>query len=83
MDTAAKFRPEIIARFFEMGLMGVEVPEPLGGAEGSFFMAVLAIEELAKVDASAAIYVDVHNTLVNNCLLRWASDEQRARYFHG
>lgn len=81
MDTAAKFRPEIIARFFEMGLMGVEVPEPLGGAEGSFFMAVLAIEELAKVDASAAIYVDVHNTLVNNCLLRWASDEQRARYF--
>ncbi len=81
MDEAAKFRPEIIARFFEMGFMGIEVPEAWGGAAGSIFLATLAIEELARVDASAAIYVDVHNTLVNNALLRWASEEQKQRLF--
>ncbi len=81
MDEAAKFRPEIIAKFFELGLMGIEVPERFGGAGGSIFLATLAIEELARVDASAAIYVDVHNTLVNNALLRWGSEEQHARYF--
>ncbi len=81
MDEAGRFRPDLIARFFELGLMGIEVPESWGGAGGSFFLNVLAIEELARVDASAAIYVDVHNTLVNNCLLRWGSPEQRARYF--
>jgi alkylation response protein AidB-like acyl-CoA dehydrogenase len=81
MDEAAKFRPEIIRKFFEMGLMGIEVPEDLGGAGGSIFMATLAIEELARVDASAAIYVDVHNTLVNNALLRWGSDTQKRALF--
>ena len=81
MDEAAQFRPELIQRIFELGLMGIEVPEQYGGAGGSIFLAVLAIEELARVDASAAIYVDVHNTLVNNALLRWGSDEQQRRYF--
>ncbi len=81
MDEAASFRPEIIEKFFELGLMGVEIPEQYGGAGGSIFMATLAIEELARVDASAAIYVDVHNTLVNNALLRWASEEQKTRLF--
>jgi alkylation response protein AidB-like acyl-CoA dehydrogenase len=81
MDEAAKFRPDIIAKFFDLGLMGIEVPEQYGGAGGSIFMAMVAIEELARVDASAAIYVDVHNTLVNNALLRWGNDEQKARYF--
>jgi alkylation response protein AidB-like acyl-CoA dehydrogenase len=81
MDEAAQFRPELIQRIFELGLMGIEVPEEYGGAGGSIFLAVLAIEELARVDASAAIYVDVHNTLVNNALLRWGSDEQQRRYF--
>ncbi len=81
MDEAAQFRPDIIAKFFGMGLMGIEVPEQYGGAGGGIFLATLAIEELARVDASAAIYVDVHNTLVNNALLRWGSDEQQARYF--
>lgn len=81
MDEAAHFRPDIIPKFFELGLMGIEVPEQYGGAGGNIFMAVLAIEELARVDASAAIYVDVHNTLVNNALLRWGSQEQQARYF--
>jgi alkylation response protein AidB-like acyl-CoA dehydrogenase len=81
MDEAAQFEPSLIPRLFELGLMGIEVPESLGGAGGSIFMAVLAIEELARVDASAAIYVDVHNTLVNNALLRWATSEQQARLF--
>ena len=81
MDEAAKFHADIIPKFFEMGLMGIEVPEALGGSAGGIFLAVLAIEALARVDASAAIYVDVHNTLVNNAILRWASDEQKQRYF--
>ena len=59
MDEAGKFRPDLIARFFELGLMGIEVPEQWGGAGGSFFLNVLAIEELARVDASAA---DGHTT---------------------
>jgi len=81
MDEAAKFRPELIQKMFDLGLMGIEVPEAWGGAGGTIFLAVLAIEELSRVDASAAIYVDVHNTLVNNALLRWGNDEQKARYF--
>jgi len=81
MDEAAQFRLDLIPKFFELGLMGIEVPEEYGGSGGSIFMAVLAIEELARVDASAAIYVDVHNTLVNNAILRWAGSEQKTRYF--
>jgi alkylation response protein AidB-like acyl-CoA dehydrogenase len=81
MDAAGLFRKDIIPKFFELGLMGIEVPEKWGGADGTIFLAMLAIEELARVDASAAIYVDVHNTLVNNAVLRWASEEQKARYF--
>ncbi len=81
MDEAGKFRPDLIAKFFDLGLMGIEVPEEHGGAGGSLFMATLAIEEMARVDASAAIYVDVHNTLFNNAILRWATDEQKARLF--
>ncbi|MFI5234795.1 MAG: acyl-CoA dehydrogenase [Gemmatimonadales bacterium] len=81
MDEAALFRPEIIAKFFELGLMGVEIPERFGGAGGTIFLAMLAIEELARVDASAAIYVDVHNTLVNNAVIKWGNEEQKARYF--
>ncbi len=81
MDEAAQFRLDLIPKFFELGLMGIEVSEEYGGSGGTIFMAVLAIEELARVDASAAIYVDVHNTLVNNAILRWANSEQKARYF--
>ena len=81
MDEAAKFRPDIIKKFFELGLMGIEVPEQYGGAGGSILLAALAIEELARVDASAAIYVDVHNTLFNNALMKWGNEEQKRRYF--
>jgi len=81
MDEAGQFREELLPQFFELGLMGIEIPERFGGAGGSIFMATLAIEEMARVDASAAIYVDVHNTLVNNAVGRWGTDEQKARYF--
>lgn len=81
MDEAAQFKLDIIPKLFELGLMGIEIPESLGGSGGTIFLAALAIEELARVDASAAIYVDVHNTLVNNALLRWATDEQKQRLF--
>jgi alkylation response protein AidB-like acyl-CoA dehydrogenase len=81
MDEAAQFRPDLIPRFFELGLMGIEIPETFGGAGGGIFLSVLAIEEIARVDASAAIYVDVHNTLVANALLRWGTPEQHQRYF--
>ncbi|MDX2262473.1 MAG: acyl-CoA dehydrogenase [Gemmatimonadales bacterium] len=80
MDAEAKMRPDLLTKFFELGLMGIEVPEQYGGAGGSILLATLAIEEMARVDASSAIYVDVHNTLVNNALLRWGSDEQKSRY---
>jgi len=80
MDENAQFKLDLLPRFFELGLMGIDVPEQFGGAGGNFFMTVLAIEELARVDASAAIYVDVQNTLVNNCLRHWTSDEQKARF---
>jgi len=80
MDEAAEFNLDILPKFFALGLMGIEVPEQHGGAGGSFSLATLAIEELARVDASASIYVDVHNTLVNNCVLRWGNEEQHARY---
>jgi len=80
MDVEAKMRPDLLTKFFELGLMGIEVPEQYGGAGGSILLATLAIEEMARVDASSAIYVDVHNTLVNNALLRWGNDEQKARY---
>jgi len=80
-DVAAEMGPGLLTKFFELGLMGIEVPEEYGGAGGTIFLATLAIEEMARVDASSAIYVDVHNTLVNNALLRWGNDEQKARYF--
>jgi len=80
MDEQGKFRREIIDEFFELGLMGLEVPEELGGQGGSFFQSVLAVETLATVDPSAAVVVDVQNTLVNNALLRWGTEDQKRRY---
>jgi alkylation response protein AidB-like acyl-CoA dehydrogenase len=80
MDETGVFAAELIRQFFELGIMGIEIPEEYGGAGGSFFQAILAIEELSRVDPSAGVVVDVQNTLVNNALLRWASDEQKQRY---
>jgi len=81
MDREAKLDPALMKKVFELGIMGIEIPEELGGAGSSFFMSILAIEELSKIDASVGVFVDVQNTLVNNALLRWATDEQKKRYF--
>ncbi len=80
MDEAGLFRKDIIRQFFEMGLMAIEIPEEFGGQGGTFFQAVLAVEELSAVDPSAGVIVDVQNTICNNALLRWATPEQKAKY---
>ena len=80
MDERGEFRASLIGRFFELGLMSIETPEQYGGQGGSFFQAVLAVEALSTVDPSAAVIVDVQNTLVNNALIRWGSEEQKQRY---
>ncbi|MBI2073659.1 MAG: acyl-CoA dehydrogenase family protein, partial [Gemmatimonadetes bacterium] len=80
MERAAQFDRSLIPKFAELGLMGIDVPTELGGAGGSFFMSVLAVEELSAVDASAAILVDVQNTLVNAPFVAWGSDHLKRRY---
>src|SRR5437868_4378432 len=80
MDEKAVFDQGLIDQFFQLGLMGIEIPEQYGGAGGKFFEAILAVEELSRADASAGVVVDVQNTLVNNALLRWANAEQKKRY---
>jgi len=80
MELSGGYDPAVIKACFEMGLMGIEIPDALGGAGGGLFMTVLAVEELAAVDASVAILVDVQNTLVIEPFLQSASDEQRQRY---
>jgi len=80
MDEKGVFEPAIIRQFFELGLMGVEIPEAYGGAGGTFFESILLVEEVSKVDPSAGVIVDVQNTLVNNALLRWTTEDQKKRY---
>lgn len=80
MDRSAKMPRSIIDGLFELGLMGIEIPEKFGGAEASFFDAVLVVEALAQVDASVSVLLDVQNTLVINTLLRSASEDQKSRY---
>jgi len=80
MDEAAQFRKDLLREMFELGLMGIEIPEEFGGQGGTFFQSVIAIEALAEVDPSAAVVMDVQNTLVNNVLLRWATAEQKRKY---
>ena len=81
MDESEIMDKSIISGLFEMGLMGIEIPEEFGGAGGSFFMSILAVEALAKVDPSVSVLCDVQNTLVNNIFRRWASPEQKKKYF--
>jgi short-chain 2-methylacyl-CoA dehydrogenase len=80
MDETGKFEPGLLRQFFEMNLMGIEIPESYGGAGCGFFMSILAVEELSRVDASAGVIVDVQNTLVNNALMRWGNAMQRNCY---
>jgi alkylation response protein AidB-like acyl-CoA dehydrogenase len=80
MDERSMFDPGLIAQFFQLGIMGIEIPEQYGGVGGKFFESILAVEELSRVDASAGVIVDVQNTLVNNALLRWGNEDQKKRY---
>jgi short/branched chain acyl-CoA dehydrogenase len=80
MDAEGRFDRDVLRHFFEMQLMGIEIPDKFGGAGSSFFMSILAVEELSRVDASAGVVVDVQNTLVNNAIMRWGDEGQKARY---
>lgn len=80
MDEHAEMKKEIVAKLFEMGLMGIETPEKWGGAGASFTMACLAVEEIAKVDGSVSVLLDVQNTLVTNAFLKWGNESQKEKY---
>ena len=80
MDHDATMSKDLISAFFDLGIMGIEVPDEFGGAGSTFFNAVLVVEELSHVDASCGVLVDVQNTLVNNAILRWGSQDQKSKY---
>jgi alkylation response protein AidB-like acyl-CoA dehydrogenase len=80
MEEQGHLDPSLTKQCFELGLMGIETPEEFGGAGGSFFQAILAVEELSRIDASVGVFVDVQNTLVNNALLHWANSDQKEKY---
>ena len=80
MDEKGIFDKGLLDQFFQLGLMGIEIPEQYGGAGGKFFEAILVVEEFSRADASAGVIVDVQNTLVNNALVRWANPEQKTKY---
>jgi alkylation response protein AidB-like acyl-CoA dehydrogenase len=80
MDEQSRIPRPLVDALFQLGVMGIEVPEAHGGAGGRFFHSVLAVEELSRVDPSIGVFVDVQNTLVINALLRWGSDDLKARY---
>ena len=80
MEEQGQLDPALTKQCFELGLMGIETPEEFGGAGGSFFQAILAVEELSRVDPSVGVFVDVQNTLVNNALLRWGNPIQKKKY---
>ena len=80
MDEAGVFRKDLLEQLFAMGLMAIEIPEEYGGQGGTFFQAILAVEELSAVEPSAGVIADVQNTICNNAILRWADAAQKARY---
>lgn len=80
MDEAEKMDPAIVEQLFEQGVMGIEIPEEFGGAGMNFTAGILAIEELARVDPSVSVLVDVHNTLVNTAILKWGSKDLQKRF---
>ena len=80
MDEKGVFEQSLLDESFQLGLMGIEIPESYGGSGGTFFEAILAVEEFSCVDASAGVIVDVQNTLVNNALIRWGNEAQKRRY---
>ncbi|KAL7629094.1 hypothetical protein AAE478_000612 [Parahypoxylon ruwenzoriense] len=83
MDEAENMDPELIEQLFEQGIMGVEIPEEYGGAGMNFTSAIVGIEELARVDPSVSVMVDVHNTLVNTAIIKWGSNDLKKRFLPG
>jgi butyryl-CoA dehydrogenase/short/branched chain acyl-CoA dehydrogenase len=79
MDRNQEIEEDLVTQLFDLGLMGIEIPERYGGAESSFFTSILIVEELSKVDPAVGVLVDVQNTLVINAIRRWGTDEQKAR----
>ena len=80
MDEQGHLDQELVKQLFDLGLMGIETPDEFSGAGGSFFQAIVAVEELSRVDASVGVLVDVQNTLVNNAIIRWANSDQKKKY---
>jgi alkylation response protein AidB-like acyl-CoA dehydrogenase len=80
MDEKAKLDPGLVKQFFEMGLMGIDIPEKYSGGGGTFMMSIVAIEQISRVDASAGVFMDVQNTLVNNAFVNFASDHLKDIY---
>jgi len=80
MDEAQQMDPTLLKQLFQLGLMGIEIPEEYGGSAGTFFEAILAVEEISAVDPSVGVLVDVQNTLVINALKRWANEDQKKKY---
>jgi butyryl-CoA dehydrogenase/short/branched chain acyl-CoA dehydrogenase len=80
MDREGAFNPALLAKIFAQGFMGIEAPEAYGGSQGSFVLAILAIEEFSRVDASAGVVIDVQNTLVNNAFKKWGTEAQKRKF---
>lgn len=80
MDQAQEMDPELMPMLFEMGLMGIEIPEELGGAGSTFFTSILIVEELSRIDPAVGVLVDVQNTLVINAIKRWAAEDQKKEW---
>jgi alkylation response protein AidB-like acyl-CoA dehydrogenase len=80
MDERGSLDQSLITQFHQLGLMGIEIPEQYGGGGGTFFEAILAVEELSRIDPSVGVLVDVQNTLVNNALIRWGTEAQKQQY---
>lgn len=80
MDKNQAFDADLLPQLFELGLMGIEIPEELGGAGSTFFTSILVVEELSRVDPAVGVLVDVQNTLFINAILRWGSDAQKEHY---
>lgn len=81
MDEEGELNKELVPKLFEMGLMGIDIPEKYGGSGGYFFMSILAIEAISQIDPAVAVVVDVQNTLVNNAISRWGTEAQKGKYF--
>jgi butyryl-CoA dehydrogenase/short/branched chain acyl-CoA dehydrogenase len=80
MDESQQMNPGLLRQLFGLGMMGIEIPEEYGGSAGTFFEAILAVEEISAIDPAVGVLVDVQNTLVINALKRWATDEQKKKY---